>query len=810
MNIIIPIGGRGERFLKTHKHPKPLIPIYGTPMIQYVLDHLITMNQLDTNTQSDYRIYIIHKSNIDICINTSKYDSDNSGNVFYIPISQDTKGAAETVMYGLKYIHSPFSKCVLIDCDTVYTTNILGHARELEHNGVLYTDNRHSLPIYSYITLDDNKHITTIAEKVKISHNANTGCYVFADTNILKKYCQTVMDNNIVFNGEPYMSCVISEMVRDKHTFKGIEVESNRVISLGTPSDLDAYYAKTYVYLFDLDGTLVVTDNIYFQVWTEILEKYGVVLDQAIFDKYICGNDDKYVVNTLIPQADVDSVSFEKDELFIKYIDNIQLVEGVWKYMYGLYVGGNPISVVTNCNRKVAEAILKYTNLYYFVDNIVVGNECAYSKPHPDPYVAAIKYYGVSNYRVIIFEDSKSGLLSAKSVNIACIVGVETKYSSRELLEYGANFTLPNYIEFVLDMSAMKKSQNMELLKTQIKECVQYRFDNVIQCVEIDETKLKGGFISDVLMVRLCFENGYTQHCVLKMVNYNQTDLCKMANELKLYDRENLFYEYISKYVNIHIPKYYGLVKNKHFETIGILMEDMMAQPSTSSLTVINLDLNTQPIEVSFRIIDDLAKLHSKFWNNEIALNEFKLLKHNDDAFCPKWKTFMESRWNTFEINWKNTLNESNIQFAKHVIAQFDSIQHYLSSGNLTLIHGDVKSPNIFYRGPTKIPYFIDWQYVAMGKGVQDVVFFLIESFDLAHIKIYYPLFIHYYYVKLKEYGILYDYDEYERDVKYALCHFPFFVAMWFGTVPQDELIDKNFPYFFIQKVFYLYKIVFG
>jgi hypothetical protein len=26
------------------------------------------------------------------------------------------------------------------------------------------------------------------------------------------------------------------------------------------------------------------------------------------------------------------------------------------------------------------------------------------------------------------------------------------------------------------------------------------------------------------------------------------------------------------------------------------------------------------------------------------------------------------------------------------------------------------------------------------------------------------------------------------------------FVAVWFGTISQEELIDKNFPYRFIQK----------
>ena len=29
----------------------------------------------------------------------------------------------------------------------------------------------------------------------------------------------------------------------------------------------------------------------------------------------------------------------------------------------------------------------------------------------------------------------------------------------------------------------------------------------------------------------------------------------------------------------------------------------------------------------------------------------------------------------------------------------------------------------------------------------------------------------------------------------------PFFTSIWFGTFPQDELIDTNFPYFFISKI---------
>ena len=40
MNILIPMAGKGSRFLDTHSTPKPLIDINGKPMITYALETL--------------------------------------------------------------------------------------------------------------------------------------------------------------------------------------------------------------------------------------------------------------------------------------------------------------------------------------------------------------------------------------------------------------------------------------------------------------------------------------------------------------------------------------------------------------------------------------------------------------------------------------------------------------------------------------------------------------------------------------------------------------------------------------------------
>ena len=73
--------------------------------------------------------------------------------------------------------------------------------------------------------------ILEIKEKVKISSNANTGCYVFNDIEQLLYYCKYVLDNKITFNGEPYTSCVIDQIIKVEDFF-GYELNKENVFSL--------------------------------------------------------------------------------------------------------------------------------------------------------------------------------------------------------------------------------------------------------------------------------------------------------------------------------------------------------------------------------------------------------------------------------------------------------------------------------------------------------------------------------------------------------------------------------------------------
>lgn len=799
MNIIIPLGGKGERFKNKYNKPKPLIQIFEKCMINYVIDNL--------NLSNNDKVFIIYNK---------KLDNDNFKDYIYnkypfIHLIQinDTIGASETLYLGIDIIINNYeyhTKTIILDCDTFYTEDILTIFKNTNENLVFYRKNYHNNPIYSYIQLDISNNITNIKEKEKISNNANTGAYAFNNIHILFDYCKYILDNNITFNNEPYISCIISEMIQKGFNFKGYQLTEKYVFSLGTPNEVETYIDNTYAYLFDLDGTLVITDEIYYEVWFDILFNYNIILTKEIFNNYILGNNDNYVKQTLLKDISIplEELSNIKDTMFIQKINKLQIIDGVYDILNTIKINGHKICIVTNCNKLVANEIVKYIKINHFVDFIISNDDCVLSKPNSEPYLTAIKRYNISNDKCIIFEDSKTGLISARGVNPRLLIGITTNYDNNILINIGADYSIINYLNFDIDYylcSVYINSFNY------FKKLIHMNYKDLnIQDIIIETNKLKGGFIADIISYKLITNDNTYSH-ILKYEIFHDNNLHQMARQLKLYEREYYFYTNIAKEVNIKIAKFDKLLINNNNKVIGIILENLFDKKY-----VINLNLNNEKIEVSLKIVNRMALLHSKFWNKDLKTIFPKLEDYGSYIFKPFLFNFITDRYKSFKQNWFHLFNEKQIEICNKIYENFDNIQsHFLNNtNNITFIHGDIKSPNIFYDINNDYePYFIDWQHCAIGKGCQDLIFFIIESFAIENsIKIF-NILKEYYYKQLLENKILnYSYQEYENDLYYSICYMPFFTSIWFGTIPTDELIDKNFPYTFISKLFYLIEYI--
>ena len=193
------------------------------------------------------------------------------------------------------------------------------------------------------------------------------------------------------------------------------------------------------LYLFDMDGTTILTEDIYFIVWSKIIPN----LSRQDFDSCISGNTDKIALQKLGGNYDLEKVSEHKTELFKQHISCIKLIEGVEEYLVFLKGKGFKTGLVTNSNLTITNLILNTFNLADLFDIVVVCDEALKPKPYPDPYLFAMNSLGVSPKKTVIFE-------AAKSSGARFVVGLTSIFNDYTLVkELGVSFSIPNYSLFL-------------------------------------------------------------------------------------------------------------------------------------------------------------------------------------------------------------------------------------------------------------------------------------------------------------------------------------------------------------------------
>jgi capsule biosynthesis phosphatase len=253
MNIIIPIGGVGKRFKdEGFSSPKPLINVLGVPMIFKVLESL----KLD----KEDKVHIVYNSEL------KSYNFESllirefhNLNFNFVSLKNSTKGAAETVLFGLQNIdESDLQKEFLIlDCDTFYSEDIISKYKSSDNkNSIFYFNDTDNKPIFSYVILDESNCVILIKEKEKISDNANSGAYGFESGILLKRFCEKIIDSKT----ELYISMIYERMILDGEKIKGIPIKD--FFCVGTPLQLKVYCENNMPsnkirVCFDLDNTLV-------------------------------------------------------------------------------------------------------------------------------------------------------------------------------------------------------------------------------------------------------------------------------------------------------------------------------------------------------------------------------------------------------------------------------------------------------------------------------------------------------------------------------------------------------------------------
>ncbi|WP_409302687.1 pyrophosphatase PpaX [Peribacillus sp. SCS-155] len=186
--------------------------------------------------------------------------------------------------------------------------------------------------------------------------------------------------------------------------------------------------------LFDLDGTLINTNDLIIASFTETLNHYY---------------PDQYTRNDILPfigptlHDTFYSIDAERvDEMITRYRehniknhdDMVTEYEGVFETIQYLYDAGYKLGIVTTKKRDVVLKGLSLTKLDQFFEVIVSLDEVEKAKPDPEPILKALQQLGSNPEESIMVGDNYHDVLAGKNAGTKT-AGVAWTIKGREYLQ---------------------------------------------------------------------------------------------------------------------------------------------------------------------------------------------------------------------------------------------------------------------------------------------------------------------------------------------------------------------------------------
>ena len=177
--------------------------------------------------------------------------------------------------------------------------------------------------------------------------------------------------------------------------------------------------------LWDNDGVLVDTEGLYFQACREVLGSVGIDLTLDQFKEIsLRRGESTFVLATEqgVTADDVEHLREERDRLYVEAMKARScVIDGAEEVLRVLH-GQVRMGVVTSARRQHFDAAHEKSGLIQYMDFVLTREDYTQSKPHPEPYLTAMKRHGLRPDQCVIVEDSERGLAAATAAGVNCII----------------------------------------------------------------------------------------------------------------------------------------------------------------------------------------------------------------------------------------------------------------------------------------------------------------------------------------------------------------------------------------------------
>ncbi|MFH0518562.1 HAD family hydrolase [Streptomyces sp. M41] len=199
--------------------------------------------------------------------------------------------------------------------------------------------------------------------------------------------------------------------------------------------------------LLDLDGTLVLSEEVHRLAWQAFFDTWGVTVTDADYEQHYMGRRPSDVI-TGVPGpwtgTDVAAVLSTMTTFTLENAGSVEVVPGAAALIQQMRVK-YPVAVITSAGAPWAQHLLdKVLGVRHLVDVVVTAEDTTTGKPSPEGYLKACAALRARPERCLAFEDSPSGVRALVAAGVRDIVGVTTTSDAADLIDAGACWTVPD------------------------------------------------------------------------------------------------------------------------------------------------------------------------------------------------------------------------------------------------------------------------------------------------------------------------------------------------------------------------------
>lgn len=189
--------------------------------------------------------------------------------------------------------------------------------------------------------------------------------------------------------------------------------------------------------VFDMNGVIVNDERIHQESWRRLCAKYGFQLTEDEFKHHVFGRTEAdtlaYLFHKELTSEELNQYSKERVEIAIQlFRPSLALTDGLLAFLEELHAHTIPLAIATSARRPYTNFILDGLDIRKFFQFVVTAEEITHGKPDPEIYLAAAKGIQVPPKDCVAFEDSLSGIKSAKAAGMK-VIGITTTHTAEEL-----------------------------------------------------------------------------------------------------------------------------------------------------------------------------------------------------------------------------------------------------------------------------------------------------------------------------------------------------------------------------------------